>query len=187
MTYRLPTSLEVGGESYEIRSDFRAVLDVLVALYDPELDQYGQAMVMLQIIYPRWKDIPPEHLQEAIDKACTFIDCGQKKEDARKPRLIDWEQDAPIIIPAVNKVAHFDVRDREYLHWWTFFGFFMEIGESTFSSVVHIRQKRHNGEKLEKWESRFYQQNMKMCELERRRTKEEQDIIDYLNKWLGGG
>lgn len=185
--YQLPTSLEVGGELYKIRTDFRAVLDVLLAMSDPELDEVGRAMVILQIIYLEWGKIPVEHTQEAVNKACEFIDCGQKDDGQLKPKLIDWEQDASIIIPAVNKAAHFDVREREYLHWWTFFGFFMEIGESTLSSVVHIRQKMHSGEKLEKWERKYFDQNRQLCELKQRRSKEEQDIIDYLNKWLGGG
>ena len=185
--YQLPRSLEVGGECYEIRTDFRAVIDVLIAMHDPDLDEYGRAMVMLQIIYPKWAEIPTEHIQEAVNKACSFIDCGQTDDGSPKPRVMDWEQDATIIIPAVNKVAHFDVREREYLHWWTFYGFFMEIGESTFASVIHIRQKMRNGEKLEKWEKKFYSQNMGLCDLKQRHSKEEQDIIDYLNKWLGGG
>lgn len=185
--YQLPTSLEVGGELYKIRTDFRAVLDVLIAMYDPELDEVGHAMVILQIIYPDWGRIPVEYTQEAVNKACEFIDCGQKDDGRPKPKLIDWEQDVAIIIPAVNKAAHFDVREREHLHWWTFFGFFMEIGESTLSSVVHIRRKMKDGKKLEKWEREYYEQNRALCDLERRLSQEEQYWINYYNKWLEGG
>ena len=35
MIYDLPTSLEVSGEIYEIRSDYRYALDILIALNDP--------------------------------------------------------------------------------------------------------------------------------------------------------
>lgn len=80
--------------------------------------------------------------QEACQKACEFIDCGIKNDGKPRPRTMDWEQDAPIIIPAVNKVNNAEVRATDYMHWWTFFGLYMEIGESTFSTVVSIRDKR---------------------------------------------
>ena len=37
MIYDLPTSLEVSGVIYEIRSDYRYALDILIALNDPLL------------------------------------------------------------------------------------------------------------------------------------------------------
>ena len=60
----------------------------------------------------------------------------------------------------------------------------MEIGESTFSTVLHIRQKMKHGEKLEKWERKFYEQNMGLCDLKQQKSREEQEIADYFNKWL---
>ena len=130
--YQLPKSLEVGGEKYEIRTDFRAVLDVLIAMNDLDLDEVGRAMVVLQIIYPRWAEIPAGHIQEAVEKACSFIDCGQKDDGKPKPKMIDWEQDSSIIIPAINKVAHFDVREQEHLHWWTFSDSLWKLGNPPF-------------------------------------------------------
>lgn len=129
ITYDLPTSLEIGGVGYPIRSDFRAILDILIAASDPELDDLGKAIVMLQIMFPDWEKIPPEHIEEACKKACDFIDCGKKDDGKPKPRMIDWEQDASLIVPAVNGVAHTEVRALPYLHWWTFFGYF-KIGRA---------------------------------------------------------
>ena len=37
--WELPTTVEVAGHSFAIRSDFRAVLDALAALTDPDLTQ----------------------------------------------------------------------------------------------------------------------------------------------------
>lgn len=156
--YSLPTSLTVGGVEYEIRSDFRAVLDVLSAMSDDELDERARTLVLLAVIYPGWESIPPEHLAEAVDAACEFIDGGQRRRGqaeptAKLPRLYDWEADAALIIPAVNGVAHTEVRALPYLHWWTFLGYFMEIGDSLFSTVLGIRKKRAAKKKLEPWES----------------------------------
>ena len=37
MNYALPKSLEVGGVEYEIRTDYRVILDAISALNDPDL------------------------------------------------------------------------------------------------------------------------------------------------------
>ena len=47
MMYDLPKRLEVGGKEYDIRSDYRAVLDICTALFDPELSAQEKALVTL--------------------------------------------------------------------------------------------------------------------------------------------
>lgn len=182
--YALPVSLNIGGADFAIRYDFRAVLDILIAMNDPDLDDYGKSIVILQILYPDWDKIPQEHLDEALEKACKFIDCGQRDDGKPKPRLIDWEQDAHIIIPAINRVAGREVRSLTDLHWWTFWGHFLEIGESLFSSVLNIRQKKARHKKLEKWEESFYKENRAIIDLKTPKSKEDKEIQDYFNGWL---
>jgi hypothetical protein len=128
MAYDLPTSLYIGEVEHPIRYNWLAVLDILAACADPELDDAEKALCVLQIFYPNWEEIPSDRLQEACKKACDFIDCGQKDDGKPKPKMIDWEQDAPIIIPEINKVAGKEVRLDPNIHWWTFFGWFMGIG-----------------------------------------------------------
>lgn len=182
--YDLPTSLEIGEVAYSIRYNWRAVLDILIAYNDPELDTEAQTMVMLQILYPAWYRIPPEYIEEAIRKGCDFIDAGQKDDGKPKPKMIDWEQDASLIIPEINKVAGREIRLSPDIHWWTFLGWFMGIGDGLLASVLHIRQKKAKGQKLEKWEQEFYTANKAICDLQRRYTAEEQAEMDNLNKWL---
>ena len=175
--YDLPTSLNVGGVEYQIRSDFRAVIDILIAMNDPELDRNGKATVILKILYPSWRDIPAECRQEALQKASEFIDCGQKDDGRKHPRMIDWEQDAPLIIPAVNSVAHMEVRAIPDLHWWTFFGWFMEIGDSTFSNVLHIRGQQAEGKKLNKADQEWYRRNRNLVDFKQTYTEAENEIL----------
>ena len=75
--YELPTSLNINGVAYTIRTDFRAIIDILIAMNDPDLDQQAKTFIMLQILYEEWQNIPFEDLTEACQKACEFIDCGQ--------------------------------------------------------------------------------------------------------------
>lgn len=190
--WEFPTSLNVGSVDYEIRTDYRAVLDLLTALNDPELigpDQqdtaYMQSRVIMEIMYPDCDNIPPEHWQEAIEKVCAFIDMGITDE-RKRPKTMDWEQDAPIIIPAINKVLNCEIRAQEYIHWWTVMGAYMEIGESLFSNVIHIRQKKAKGKKLEKWEQEYYSENKALIDLKRKDSRSEEEK-EALRNYFGYG
>lgn len=189
--WELPTSLTIGGIEYEIRSDFRAVIDILTALNDPDTfdddpqtEAIIQTNIILQILYPNWESIPEKDIEEALRKACEFIDMGIS-DDTKKPRVMDWEQDAPIIIPAINKVLEKEVRAEKYIHWWTFLGAYMEIGEGLFSNVIGIRQKKAHGEKLEKWEQKYYKDNKAIIDLKTKYTAEELAEQERLKKILG--
>lgn len=182
--YSLPTSLTVGEVDYPIRSDFRAVLDIIEAASDPELDDAHRAEVLLRILYEDPEAIPPERMEEALIKANEFIDCGQVDDGKPHPRLIDWEQDAPLILPAINGVSHCEIRSLPYLHWWTFFGYFMEVGESQLASVLHIRQKKAKRKKLEKHEQEFYRENKHLIDLREKISDEEKVKKESMMKWL---
>lgn len=183
-----PTSLNVGGVDYEIRTDYRVVLDLFAALSDPELTDldeqmtsYMQSQVIMQIMFPDCDNIPHEHWQEALNKVSEFIDMGIT-EDSKKPKTMDWEQDAPILIPAINRVLNCEIRAQKYIHWWTFLGAYMEIGESLFSNVIHIRQKKATGKKLEKWEQDFYKENKSLIDFkqkDQRSSEEKEELRDY--------
>lgn len=182
--WEFPTSLNVGGVDYEIRTDYRVVLDLFTALSDPDLTDadermtaYMQSKVMMEIMFPDYDNIPMEHLEEALRKVSEFIDMGIS-DDRKKPKTMDWEQDAPIIIPAINKVLNREIRAEKYMHWWTFLGAYMEIGESLFSNVVNIRQKKAKGKKLEKYEQEFYNENKSLIDFNKvERSKEEKDAL----------
>lgn len=186
--WSFPTSLNIGGVEYEIRTDYRVVLDLLMALNDPELTDsdnkmsaYMQSRVILEIMFPDCDNIPQEHIQEALDKVAEFIDMGIG-DDSKKPKTMDWEQDAAIIIPAINKVLNREIRAEKYMHWWTFLGAYMEIGEGLFSNIIHIRQKKAKGKKLEKWEQDFYKENKSLIDFqhkEKRSNEEKEMLRDY--------
>lgn len=186
--WSFPTSLNIGGVKYEIRTDYRVILDLLMALNDPELSDsdkkmsaYMQSRVILEIMFPDCDNIPPEHIQEALDKVAEFIDMGIG-DNSKKPKTMDWEQDAPIIIPAINKVLNKEIRAEKYMHWWTFLGAYMEIGEGLFSNIIHIRQKKAKGKKLEKWEQEFYKENKSLIDFqhkEKRSNEEKEMLRDY--------
>lgn len=187
MIGELPKTLKVGDDFYPVETDYRNILVIMLACADPDLEPGQKLEIMMCRLYRDGFDkIPPELQEEAAGQAKWFIDCGQEDDD-KKPikKLMDWEQDARILFPAINKVAGYETRSVPYLHWWTFAGYFMEIEDGTFSTVLGIRQKLAKGKKLEKWEQEFRRENKELCDLKKRYTAEEQAEIDYWNKLLG--
>ncbi len=182
--FTLPTRLDVVGREYDIRTDFRDILKILTAFDDPELEANEKQYVCLYILYVDFNAIPREAYEDAYRAAIRFIDNGIEG-DGKSPRTMDWEQDAAILFPAVNKAAGFETRSADYLHWWTFAGFFMEIKDSTYATILSLRQKKAKGKKLEKWEREFWQSNAKICRLRTKLTAEEQAERDRLNALLG--
>lgn len=186
MIGRLPDTLEVGGREWVIRTDYRDILVIMEAYNDPELTDQERVWVMLNILYIDFENMPAESYQEAAEKAVWFLDCGQVEDDKKATKkLMDWEQDEPILFPAINSVAGCEVRAVENLHWWTFMGYFMEIREGVFSTVLNIRQKRSKGKPLDKGEKDFYRNNKALCEIKTKYTSEEQEEREYWKQLLG--
>lgn len=173
--WELPESLSVGCADWNIRTDFRAVLDILKYFGDPDYELDEKWEVCLDILYKDYEIMPYDLKQEAAEKAIWFIDMGIKDDGKRKPHTMDWEQDAPIIIPSVNRVLGMEIRSAKHLHWWTFLGAYMEIGESLFSQVLNIRQKKAKGKRLEKWENEFYKENKNLIDIQKKYSEDEID------------
>lgn len=182
--YDLPTSLRIGEVDFPIRCGWRAVMDIFAAFADPELDAQEKTDVMLQILYKDYQLIPPARIPEAAEKACEFLDCGIRAEKKHRPRTMDWIQDAGLIFPAINRVAGREVRTDPDIHWWTFFGWYMSIGDGLFASVLHIRQKKAQGKKLEKHEEEFYRENRALIDLKQAESEEIRKEKENLMKWL---
>lgn len=177
--YSLPTTITVGGVDYAIRSDYRAILDIISAMNDPELDNAERALVLLQIFYVDCKEIPRADWQSAVNEALKFIGCG-KEQNTDGARLVDWEQDFQYIIAPINVIAGKDVRGLDYLHWWSFVGYYGEISDkSTFSQIVRIRDAMRRG-KMDKTDREWYNRNRDLVDLRTAYTSAEKDL---LAKW----
>lgn len=163
----------VGGKACDIRTDFRTIIKICEYMSDPDLaDLSGLLLINTLYIHP---EDTRGHQNEAIEKGIEFIDLGEIKRSTG-PRLMDWTQDANLVIPAINKVAGCEVRSMPYIHWWTFIGYYMEIGESTFSTVIGIRSKLATGKKLEKWEREYAREHSDIVQLKPKLTT-EQNVI----------
>lgn len=178
--FDLPNSVEICGEQVPIRYDFRSILDILCAVNDPDLSEEEKTWVALSIFYPTLEEIGD--FEEALKQLILFINGGEEDvSQSKDPQLVDWEKDAPRIIPAVNKVLGYETRAVEYdrenntggVHWYTFLGAYMEIGDCLFAQVVRIRDKLRRHKKLEKDEREWYRKNRNLVDVKKKLTDEE--------------
>lgn len=188
MIGELPKTVSVNGITYDVRTDFRDILNIVTAFSDPEFEDSEKVYICLFIFYEDFDSLPRSDYEAAFKEAICFIDhgnVGDDKKEKKSPIIMDWEQDEAIMFPAINKVAGFETRSADYLHWWTFMGYYMEISEGVFSNVLSIRLKKAKGKKLEKWEREFWNSNRDICTLKTKLSEEEQAEKDRLNALLG--
>ncbi len=193
----LPEVLTVGDKEYFIRTDYRNILQVFEAFQDPELQQEEKWTVAVYLLFEDFSCADDVlcvagdgfDLEEAINQILWFISAGLPENQALEIPAYNWRQDEQIIFSAVNKVAGKEIRELEYLHWWTFLGYFNEVGKGTFSFIVGIRHKLNKGKKLEKHEKEFLVQNKELVRLEKPKTRKEQEqenaYQDLLSEVLG--
>lgn len=188
----LPETLTVGGVEYPIRTDYRNVLQVLEAFQDQELTQEEKWIVAIYLMFEDFSsddDVMQAaqngfDLGEAMKQISWFISAGQPEKQVLEQPTYNWTQDEQMIFSAVNKVAGRETRELDYLHWWTFLGYFNEVGEGTFSFIVGIRNKLNKGKKLEKHEKEFLSHNKELVLMKKPLTKEEQEREDAYNALL---
>lgn len=189
--YGIPTTILVNDQEYKIRcrGDYRMVLDCFACLNDYELDENERVLGALIIFYEDFNDISDisaldsELVTELVEKMYEFMNCEEHAVRKMPFKTIDWEKDSQIICSAVNKVAHMEVRSIEYLHWWTFMGYFSEVGESTLATVVGIRNKIKRCKKLEKYEKEFKAQNPHYFIWDSRTAEQIKDDEEILALW----
>lgn len=177
MNYTLPKSVEVGGKEWDIRWDYRPILDICTALSDPELSDQDRAFVALSIFYPDIKEMPQGNYSEAIDKCMWFVGGGEEEKKKSGPKLVDWEQDFTLIVAPVNRILGRDVREDTPFHWFSWLSAYYEIGDCTFSQVVKIRNALATGKRLDKSDREWYRRNRDFVDFKRKYTETDQDLL----------
>ena len=190
--YELPTSITIEDRQYQITNngDYRVILDCFSALSDNEMSEDEQVLASLLIFYNEFSDIDElpkdkDLMTSLVKEMYKFFNCGQEEAVGATSdnKLIDWEDDALIVTAAINNVAHTEIRSLPYLHWWTFMGYYMSVGESVLSTVVGIRNKLNKGKELEKWERDFKRDNPQYFNW-KKRSKEQMELDEYVrNLW----
>ena len=184
--YELPTSMIVNGNEYSFKADFRNILEVMKPLNDPDLLEEEKIDCACYLFFENYESISPFDMQDCINQMMVFISGNKPNEQQKNDKpLMDWEKDLSIIIAPINRIANHDIRNDEYIHWWTFLSYFMEIGECTFSTYVGIRTKRNEGKKLEDYEREIYKNNKSAIDIVKKYDSTTQNLLDEVMELLG--
>ena len=179
----LPTRAQIGDREYILHCDYRDILEIFSYFQDPDLPEYLRWQIALGLFYEG--DIPVDHQQEAMTYLTTFLNGGEDVPQTPAPKLLDWQQDAQMIVADINKVAGQEIRSLPFVHWWTFLSWFHAIGEGQLSTLISLRQKLHKGKKLEDWENAYYRENRQKVDLKPRYSREELAQREKLQAMLG--
>lgn len=177
MIYSLPKTVEIKGKEWDVRWDYRPIIDICIALSDPDLNDQERASVALGIFYPDLAEMDRDNYGEAIKKCMWFISGGEEPKKKKGHKLVDWEQDFSLIAAPVNHILGRDVREDTPIHWFTFLSAYQEIGECTFSQVVKIRNLLASGKNLDKQDREWYRKNRELVDFKRKYTTDDETIL----------
>lgn len=192
--YELPISVDIAGQSFAIRDkgDFRMVLDCFAMLNDYNVEFKERIAGALMTFYDGIKELSDLEklgdLEEAVKEMYKFFNCEtpEVEQSHKDYKLIDWEIDEMLVSSAINQVIGKEIRSEPYVHWWTFMGYYMAIGECTLSTVVSIRHKIAASEKLEKYEKKFRIENPQYFTFDVRSKRQQEDEAEIRRLWNSG-
>jgi len=192
--YEIPTSITIDGRIFQIRNngDYRVILDCFKALEDEELEASERLLASLIIFYEDFNSIEDvysiDDLSKLVSEMFKFFNCGNESMGTKvNHSIIDWEQDSQLVCSAINKVANKEIRSEKYIHWWTFMGYYIAIGDSPLSTILGIRNKILSNKKLEKYEQQFRRNNPQYFVWNSRSMQEKEADKIAKEIWNSGG
>lgn len=183
---KFPTVAEVDGVEYELDTDFRTCLKIILAFEDMMLTKQEKIFIMLELLY---KNNVPQNINRAAELATLFLDCGaeDKEESAQEKRVYSFEKDSQYIYTALNQTYGIDLDNTDYMHWWKFCMMFRDLKEDCFfTRLIDLRNRKNKG-KLSKEEKEYCHKIKDIIDLPQIRTAEEIEAENKFMSLLGKG
>lgn len=144
LTNSLPSTVEVGGFSIPIETDWRVWLKVW-KVKESNKDPWKQTFAIFYLVYtaPEALSVASEHVEEALTQALCFLDRSLGDTAPKRPktrrekkleqlRLFDWEYDAHRIVSDFEREYSIDLTSEETkMHWWRFMTLFNGLSDSS--------------------------------------------------------
>lgn len=184
-----PDRVEINGQDYKIRTDFRTSVLFEIMMQDDELDNKAKVRKGLDLYYP----VIPDDLSGAIDTALWFYRCGreettvQKRMAARrgKNQVYSFEHDAGLIYAAFLMAYNIDLQDIQYMHWWRFRYLFNSLPKDCeFVRAMEYRSMDIS-DKMPKEQKEWYKKMKRLYELSL--SKDADDRQNIIEKALLNG
>lgn len=188
---KLPTSLLIDGYEYLINSDFRAMIQFEVMMFDEDLSDEERITQALELFY----DECPHDIAQAIDRLLWFYRCGKDEESDVKSsgsgsaeRIYSFAHDDAYIFSAFLNQYATNLQEIEYLHWWQFRALFKSLNDSQ-EFVKIMRFRAMDLSKITDKEQRAYYKKMKdIYKIPNSHQEQDKKELDELtNALLNGG
>lgn len=181
---KFPQKIRIDNVDYEINSDYRNCLKIIMAYEDDGLTIEEKHYIMLKRLYRTM----PENIEQALEKGILFLNCGEpdKNENDIKKRVYSFDKDYKYIYSAVSQTHNIDLESIVYLHWWKFVFLFMDVDKDcTFSFLVSLRDRKNKG-KLDKEERRLWMDIRETVDLDyTNEPEEESEFMKLYNESVG--
>ena len=186
---RLPEMVEIDGECYPLRTDYRTALRIMEAFEDPVLTEQEKQMIMLELLYEQI----PDNLEKACEMAVKFLNGGDDGGNRTKQQQDDCERrysfskDGKYIFTAILQTHGIDLERVDNLHWWKFLYLFMDLREDCFfSRIIYYRTQRAKG-KLTKEEAAYCRSISDILDLPEEHDREAEEAANVFMQLLRGG
>lgn len=186
LTDYLPEAVEIDGIVYDLDTDYRTGIDIMIAFEDPELTTSEKMAVMVRLLY---KEIP-DNMEQACGLAVKFLNYGEEDKgdggNGPQERLYSFEKDAKYIYSAIQQSHGIDLNSVANLHWWKFCFMFLDLREDClFRQILDLRGKQLKG-KLTAEERRAWAERADILELPQYVSPEARDAQDEFMRLLNG-
>lgn len=189
LTSRLLTTVEIDGRKYDIDSDFRAMIQFEMLMFNEEIDDEEKLIQSLELFYLDC----PHNIQEAINQLLLFYKCGNEiissshnSERKVSEPVYSFEHDGDYIFSAFLNQYAINLQEIEYLHWWQFRALFKSLHEE-HEFVKIMRYRATDLSKIKDKEQRAYYQKMKEIYKLPVSKAEQKQIDDLTEALLNGG
>ena len=148
----LPTSIDVNGNSFLIKTDFKIWLAFLDLCKVNELD-VASALYMLADENDKQKAI--ENYSDYITALVNFVSWqpatpNTSNDTKSSPQIVDFSADAPYIYASFLQAYNLDLMSAK-LHFWQFKALFLSLPSNTkMSEIMQARAYRRSADSEEK-------------------------------------
>lgn len=149
----LPSTVEVGGISIPIETDWRTWLKVW-QVRESSKDASKKTIAIFYLVYtdPAALSVASRNIEEALDCAMSFLDRSlgntlpqrpetKRERTLRGKRLFDWNYDSSRIISDFEREYSIDLTNPDTkMHWWRFMTLFNGLSDtSSTMEAISVR------------------------------------------------
>lgn len=161
-------------KGYELNTDFRIGIQIMMASADKELSDYEKTQVCMMLLF---KDTYPTDSKEVSECFDWFMNawCHDNHKSESKTQIMDFDIDQGRIYSAFLSQYNIDLNVDD-MHFWKFMWLLSSLEECAFTRVIDIRAKEIKP-KMSKEEKDLYVKMKKVYSLNQKEELSEEDKL----------